>query len=186
MFNVKKDIIKSLKYLETIMEEDFIKSLILAKPLLASIDSIIARYSCIRFAKFLLEEAKIITRSDYVRLIKQIKQTSPNAKGYDIDFVTKSNTHIIAELKCYTPVDGNEFGGAQKTAIIRDISGLKTLSKTKNKTCASLTFFAMLCIDKGPSKAFHSLNRSKTLNVVYFKKGISLKTGSVYSVFLEP
>lgn len=90
------------------MEESLVKLLILAKPLLASIDSIIARYSCLRFAKFLLEEA-IINRSDYVRLVKKIKKTSPNAKGYDIDFVSSSNTWILAELKCYTPVNGNAF-----------------------------------------------------------------------------
>lgn len=164
------------------MEDYFIKSLILAKPLLSSIDSIIARYSCLKFAKFLLEEA-IIDRGDYVRLVKIIKQTNPNSKGYDINFITSSQTWILAELKCFTPVNGDEFGGAQKTAIINDITRLKSLSKLKNKNGNPLRFFAMLCIDKQPQKAFSRLNRTKKLRVVSFKRGNTPKFGKVYSVF---
>lgn len=166
------------------MEESLVKLLILAKPLLASIDSIIARYSCLRFAKFLLEEA-IINRSDYVRLVKKIKKTSPNAKGYDIDFVSSSNTWILAELKCYTPVNGNAFGGAQKNAILKDVSSLKSLSKVKKQNGNPLTFFAMLCIDKQPHKAFNLLNKTSKLKVVSFKKGKMPKAGTIYSVFLN-
>lgn len=167
------------------MEEDLIKTLILAKPLFASIDSVIARYSCIKFARFLLDEA-IVSRGDYLNLIKVIKKTSPNAKGYDIDYTKPNGDHIIAELKCYTPVNGQEFGGTQKTAIEKDINGLKSLSKIKaKKPNNTLRFFAMLCIDNNPQKAFASLNRSKKWRVLRYKSGITPKTTTIYSVFLN-
>lgn len=167
------------------MEEDIIKALILAKPLFAFVDNIIARYSCIKFARFLLNNG-IISRRDFFNLIRQINNTSPNAKGYDIDYTKLNGDRILAELKCFTPVNGQEFGGAQKTAIQKDIDGLKTLSKIKAKTPNNtLRFFAMLCIDNNPKIAFSSLNKSRKWRVVHYKSGITPKTTTIYSVFLK-
>ena len=92
------------------------------KTALSNVNNIITYNSTIELATFL---AKIFDLSahDENDLLEQVRNTKPNANGFDIQYSKK--VKIVAEVKCNRPVKGgNRFGAEQKNGIAKDLRTL--------------------------------------------------------------
>ena len=112
---------------------DYVSSLTLAdmvqiKQDLSGINGIVTMLTEVAFVDK-LEQKGLLDKTQHDGLIKEIRETSPYANGYDI---RSKNPKIVAEVKCNCPINEKSFGAKQIELLIKDIKGLHDLSfKTK-------------------------------------------------------
>ncbi len=94
-----------------------------------------------------------LTPSEYLEIMTKIKKTTPYTNGFDI-LIPKHK--IVAEVKCYLPInDGEVFGAAQVNGILDDAiklqEGKKALADTRE-------FHKFIFISKVPRKTENAIN----------------------------
>ena len=92
------------------------------KSALSNVNNIITYSATIELVSFL---AKVFDLSahDENDLLEQIRNTSPNANGFDLHY--SKQIKIVAEVKCNRPVKGgNRFGAEQRDGLVKDIRTL--------------------------------------------------------------
>lgn len=86
-----------------------------------------------------------------------IRSQHANANGYDIRHL--EGTPVIAEIKCNIPVNGDEFGAAQRGGIEKDIKGLAK-GKTRETPADAFKFMVILNTDG----VFASIDTGKAID----------------------
>ncbi|MBQ9253295.1 MAG: hypothetical protein IJ180_11435 [Bacteroidales bacterium] len=70
-----------------------------------------------------------------------------NTNGYDVQ---NKDNKIIAEVKCNIPVEEKSFGVAQKTAIKKDLDGLR-FGKTKSRDINISEYYKFMVMQDLPN-----------------------------------
>lgn len=108
-----------------------IKDLLALKQQLKNINNEITLETTLLFVDF-LKESGVISEVQCSDTKAALQQQSVNTNGFDV-CINDTNTKIIAEVKCNSPVNkSNGFGAAQEQMLIKDLCGLLH-GKTKAK-----------------------------------------------------
>lgn len=185
-----------------------IDELIALKKLLAKINNTLTQKLALAFVDFLAGKGAIHTAgtpSDYDTLFQTVRNTNPNARGFDIrlDNPSAGYTPLIAEVKTTVPVFSDHFGSQQEDAITTDLNGLTGQSK-KGKTVSNLPAYYkfMVFFNSGPSirqaakklireynKALRTAKKSGKSNlagkVVLWEPAMPFNTNDVFVVILD-
>ena len=159
------------------------KEIVALKKAVSTVNNIITLSVTELFVDFLKDEG-IVKDEQYQYIKNQIEYTKPNANGYDIEY--NGTPKIIAEVKCNIPVDGDSFGAAQKSGIIKDI---QSLQKGKEKSVIDntkdyLKFMVLLNDKKGNvQKAITKIIREESdIEIEEYNRNIT--TDKVYIVYI--
>lgn len=151
-----------------------------------------------------LKKYGIINDVQRVDIRKKLSNTSPNAKGYDVQY-DDGVIKLIAEVKCNNPVKGKEFGDNQIEGITKDINNLfngkestketKKIKKELDKyykffvvmTCESIEKLKRDNINRCMKKIIDTINNEKNCKgqIEYYCQNKKLDTNNVYVVFVS-
>ncbi len=168
-----------------------INGLFRLKNALSSVNNLITLLATCGFVDYLSNRG-IITDARAAAMKKAVQSQHANANGYDIDCID-GGVPVVAEIKCNIPVKGNEFGSAQQSGILKDITGLLQ-GKKRIKPDNAYKFMVILNTDKcsdgvdthsAVKKLLSKINAEYSKVMLMPDDNSSLTMNTVYIVVLE-
>ena len=120
----------------------------------------------------------------------EIKQSKPNANGYDIDI--KSPVDVVAEVKCNLPInDSEKYGAQQRHGLLKDLCGLKNGKKRASPRENSFKFLGLYDHVRVKKATEHLISNllpelKDAVKVMKEPKYQDLQQEKIHIVFIKP
>jgi hypothetical protein len=138
-------------------------NLIELKSVLSDIHNVLTLKLTLTAATWLASFFKL-KKAEKEKLLLHVDSTSPNSKGFDIQF--EGSVNFLAEVKCIDPVKrGKKFGAAQRNAILSDFNKLKDGKYPVHDTSTYYKFLFLLNLGDRSTEALNALLKQTKIRV---------------------